>query len=550
MKRNKSVDSAHTRDLSRREFLVVSAGAAALSMFGWLQSVGAQPADAWNQGQLAHLIPTASHERFLIKASFKAPLTDAPRLSVNGKSIEGVQTDPQGRFWRFDALSLQPATPYELRLTEPGGAPLCDAWPLTTFPAPDAAPDRLRILAFTCAGGYDGPRLEGKTTYLDMAARRRLLARGMSFRPDVVIANGDHIYWDIKTSLNKPFAKYVQEQVWAKFGGALDLTVPMLHPRNASIFLGVCDYQIPGLYGTTLRSTPAYFVTDDHDMFENDEFDAHVAALPPDTYGTLGAEQTQRLYYPEFLPDPHRPAWLPGGDKAGAPTGTNITFGTLRWGKLLEAVFYDCRRYVDYKEDHAKVLPQWVEDWVIARTRAEDTAHFFHAPSLPFAYSSGKLGDWYPDLLDDETGRLVLYREKAGWQRGWFAQHQRLIEALAAQTRRAPVIVQGDFHATAAGTMVRSGELALAQPVHVVMTGTLGTGDMAFPSAFRSVESKPSQLVGMDEALKPTEKNGFAIIDVTPDKLTFTQFMWRPPQPVEEIDTMKPALVYEVPRKA
>ena len=425
-------------------------------MVGWPQSVGAQPADAWNQGQLAHLIPTASHERLLIKASFKAPLTDAPRLSVNGKSIEGVQTDPQGRFWRFDALSLQPATPYELRLTEPGGAPLCDPWPLTTFPAPDAAPDRLRILAFTCAGGYDGPRLEGKTTYLDMAARRRLLARGMSFRPDVVIANGDHIYWDIKTSLNKPFAKYVQEQVGAKFGGALDLTVPMLHPRNASIFLGVCDYQILGLYGTTLRSTPAYFVTHDHDMFENDEFDAHVAALPPDTYGTLGAEQTQRLYYPEFLPAPHRPAWLPGGDKAGAPTGTNITFGTLRWGKLLEAVFYDCQRYVDYKEDHAKVLPQWVEDWVIARTRTEDTAHFFHAPSLPFAYSSGKLGDWYPDLLDDETGRLVLYRKKAGWQRGWFAQHQRLIEALAAQTRRAPVIVQGDFHATAAGTMVRS----------------------------------------------------------------------------------------------
>ena len=37
-----------------------------------------------------------------------------------------------------------------------------------------------------------------------------------------------------------------------------------------------------------------------------------------------------------------------------------------------------------------------------------------------------------------------------------------------------------------------------------------GQGDMAFPSAVRSVESKPSQLVGMDEALKPTEKNGFA----------------------------------------
>jgi len=31
---------------------------------------------------------------------------------------------------------------------------------------------------------------------------------------------------------------------------------------------------------------------------------------------------------------------------------------------------------------------------------------------------------------------------------------------------------------------------------------------------------------------------------------TLRQFMWRPPQPVEEIDTMTPALVYEVPRKA
>jgi len=53
----------------------------------------------------------------------------------------------------------------------------------------------------------------------------------------------------------------------------------------------------------------------------------------------------------------------------------------------------------------------------------------------------------------------------------------------------------------------------------------------------------------MDQALKPTEKNGFTIIDVTPDRLTFTLFMWRTPQPAADIDTMAPALVYEVPRK-
>jgi hypothetical protein len=52
------------------------------------------------------------------------------------------------------------------------------------------------------------------------------------------------------------------------------------------------------------------------------------------------------------------------------------------------------------------------------------------------------------------------------------------------------------------------------------------------------------------EALKPTEKNGFTIIDVTPDKMRFTLFLWRPPQPVEDIDTMQPVLLYELPRKA
>lgn len=56
--------------------------------------------------------------------------------------------------------------------------------------------------------------------------------------------------------------------------------------------------------------------------------------------------------------------------------------------------------------------------------------------------------------------------------------------------------------------------------------------------------------VALQEALRPTEKNGFTIIDVTPEKMSFSLFMWRPPEPVEAIDTLQPALVYEVPRLA
>ena len=69
--------------------------------------------------------------------------------------------------------------------------------------------------------------------------------------------------------------------------------------------------------------------------------------------------------------------------------------------------------------------------------------------------------------------------------------------------------MQGDFHATSAGKRLRSGELALAQPVHTIMSGAQGTGDLAFPSAFRRIESTPAHAVTMEETLKPVEKNGF-----------------------------------------
>jgi hypothetical protein len=324
----------------------------------------------------------------------------------------------------------------------------------------------------------------------------------------------------------------------------------MLHPRNRPIFLKVCDAQIPALYGTALRSTPSFFIVDDRDYFENDEFDDKVATLPPDDYGLVAAEQTQHLYYPEYLPDLNRPVWLAGGDQARLALGTSPKYGTIRFGSLLESPVYDCRRYVNYKGEHARILPQWTEDWLIARTLAEDTTHFFHAPSLPFSYVSGKLGDWYPDVLDESTGKMRLVADKPGWQKGWFAQHQRMIDAIAAQKKRAAVIVEGDMHATAVGRINRSAGMKLAQPVHTILGGTLGTGDLGFPSAYRRVEASTSLVLDMDEVLRTTEKNGFTLIDITPDKMAFSVFNWRPPQALEEIDTMKPALVYEVSRKA
>src|SRR5262245_29965361 len=146
-------DSPTPTALDRRDFMKVCAGVGAVAAISSPWPGIAAQTDKWSAGDLAHLIPTASHERFLIKTSFNKPLGFTPRLAVSGKRVDGFRTDGQGRFWRFDAPSLSPNTTYELRLTEPGGKPLCDAWPPKPFPAPSASPERLRILAYTCGGG-------------------------------------------------------------------------------------------------------------------------------------------------------------------------------------------------------------------------------------------------------------------------------------------------------------------------------------------------------------------------------------------------------------
>ena len=46
------------------------------------------------------------------------------------------------------------ATRYRFRTPEAGS--LCEPWDLSTFPAPDAAPERFRLLFFSCAGGMGG----------------------------------------------------------------------------------------------------------------------------------------------------------------------------------------------------------------------------------------------------------------------------------------------------------------------------------------------------------------------------------------------------------
>jgi hypothetical protein len=187
-------------DTTRRELLGAGASAAiGLVPLGKTSEVFAQASTSsetpaprnWDDGDLAHLLPTSSHDCILIKASFKKPLEAAPILQVGDKRVSGVRSDTRGSFWQFHAAELRPGKSYELSLVSSDGHSLCQPWTLSTMPAPYELPSKLRILIYSCAGGHD--LFSAANTgfgFLPAVVRQRLLRRGLSFAPDALIAMG------------------------------------------------------------------------------------------------------------------------------------------------------------------------------------------------------------------------------------------------------------------------------------------------------------------------------------------------------------------------
>jgi hypothetical protein len=532
---------------TRRELLIgaAAAGAATIgsSLFGAVSASaqGAAASDEWDSGQLVHLLPTASHERLLIKASFARPLADAPVLELAGrKRIRGQMTDTRGEFWLFDAPDLRPATTYRLSMRSAAGRSLCEPWNISTFSAPDAKPGQLRLLIYTCAGGHDALMpVNGKTRYLPAAVRQRLLRRALFFRPDALIANGDHVYWDLTAPRG---ALRLGKSAEAKaFAGEFDFKQPVLGTANETFLRRAAGPQIVPLYGTLCRSTPVFFIQDDHDYFDNDEATDEVVTFPPRHWMLDLAQTTQRFYYPEFLPDPNRPLGLPGSSALRRPAKVSESFGTLRYGTLAEILLYSVRRSMTLAGPSAVFVDPDVEDWLTSRMAAREVAHVVNIPSNPPGWSAGKWGEWYPDVLGDD-GKLTVAKPKPYWQPGWLKQHDRLLSAVSATPGRIPLIISGDLHAIGEGQIHRSGSLDFQNnPVISVLAGPVGTGDLGWPSAFRGTAPVPPAHIDMREDLAPIEENGFTIADFTPEGITLQYFRWNAHRDeVSAIDTLEP----------
>ncbi len=543
--------------ISRRHMLRASS---AVPAFLALSSEHSLAADGWRQGDLVHLIPTASHDRIAIKCSFRTPRA-AVSLTVDGRPQPGRRTDSAGRYFEFDVSDLEPDHRYELRLTD-GTRPLTDPWPLTTFPHPRTKPDSVRLLAYTCAGGYPGLGEPGNETFLPLPIRQRLLARALSFAPDAMIAIGDQIYWDQKTQLeHRAPARSAAARAFYESIGMLDYDLPATAARNEAAIKAACEPQIAHLYGVSLRSTPSFFVGDDHDYYENDEAWPDLVTLPPYTYQQSFARYTKALFLPEFLPDPERPALLSGSGAADRAPGISEAFGTLRYGNLLEALIYDCARFLSLKGEAAGLVPPEVERWLLTRTADQSVRHLLHVPSHPMGWSAGKWREWYPDVAmsegegpaiarmdtQGEAVKLTTDQPKFMWQQGWWQQHQRLLEALSSQPDRQGILLSGDLHATGHLRIDRSSALDLPQGVHSILTGPLGTGT-AWPSAARGTPPLIASDLAATSLAEVEEKNGFTLVDLSLNEITVRLFRWRRDEPAQLIDDLQPYHTFTIDR--
>ena len=503
----------------------------------------------WSSGSVAHLLPTVNHQRFLIKASFTSPQNAPPLLLIDRQKIAGRPGDTRGLFWAFDAAGLEPARRYQLQLVDARSRALCDPWPLATFPSPAERPARLRLLIYSCAGGHDvlpdhKPTDVSTHRFLTLAVRRRMLSRAMSFAPDAVVANGDHIYWDLRSERadllgNSPAAR--------AYAGVFDRTQPVLGTSNETVLTKAVGPQIAELYGTTMRSTPVFFLQDDHDYFETDEADDTLVTLPPDPFMMNLARASQLMYYPEFLPDAHRGPGLPSGSAADRPQGISESFGTLRYGRLLEMLLYDCRRYVTLTGPSATFVPPTIEEWLKARMAASDAMHVVNMPSVPPGWSAGKWGEWYADM-DGGNQQLTTSIAKPYWQPGWRLQHDRLLQTASAMRGKLPLFISGDLHSIGETRIFATSGIDLrSNPVVAVLPGPVGTGRPGWPSLVRGLRGLPPAALNVEEGLPALEENGFLIADFTPEHVTLRYFRWKLGRPEADLDTLEPFRVTRLP---
>ena len=474
---------------------------------------------------IRHILPSATPSSFAVSVSIASPRTQLD-LEVGPHKVSGKRQDSLGRFWSFHVEGLSADTEYTLQLHDEDGA-LGASWPLRTFPDPNSMPDSFRLMAFTCAGGADGFATPRRQYFKPHAFRQKLFDTGLADKPDAAIAIGDHIYWDLRggelpmVSRLPPVIKQLAGWYLKYKYGSFDRSQPILGTQNETTLTTVGDDQIANLYGTRFKSTPMFFVSDDHDFFENDDAEEDLVTFPADDFSRAAFKAVADLYYPPLLDGPSK--------------DLNRAFGLLRYGQLYEAALFDCAGHLTIDGDGAALVPPAIETWLKERAATSPAKHFSFVPSHPMGWTAGKWREWYPDVVapegftgvvmnelggDGTQGRLTVEAKKYLWPKGWWLQHQRLLNALA-QRQGHRFTFSGDIHAQGAVEILASGSQGeLPSPIKSILVGPVSTSDATWPSFARGIPAGPPKWLSVQELVPTREVNGYTFFEFTPTSAT------------------------------
>src|SRR6516164_634428 len=135
---------------------------------------------------------------------------------------------------------------------------------------------------------------------LPTKSRRRFACCSIPARA-AMVAIGDQVYWDLLAPENGP--KMGASPAGERIAGKFNRSALVLGSDNETVLKRAVEPQLIEVYGTDFRSTPVFFMQDDHDYFDNDEATDEVITFPPPYFSLQLARATQSLFYPEFLPD-------------------------------------------------------------------------------------------------------------------------------------------------------------------------------------------------------------------------------------------------------
>ena len=500
---------------SRRTFLKISGILATLLAGGYVFR---------NSGSIKvkHILPSVSHEKIAVSLSLSESASKLELILDDKSVVKGKSTDREGKHWQFIVDQLSADNSYNLKLVA-DNEPIFEPWTLKTFPDPQSEVNNLSMMAFTCAGGGDGFKASGKEFFKPFKFRQKIFDEGLSKKPDFAISIGDHIYFDLR---GENFPPVGRNSKLIKFfvGGYLKLLYGVFNrsesadsENNESILKKVGNDQIASLYGTKFKSTPIFFIPDDHDYFENDDAEEDLVTFPADDFSKGAFKKIADLFYPPLL------------DTLDNKPGRNT--GRIRYGDAFEGLIADCAGNMTLGDKKALLISDQDEKWLLSRIVNSKAKHLAFIPSHPLGYTAGKWREWYPDVVAEEgasgivinellsgrKGSLTINADKYLWQKGWFLQHQRLLKTIS-ERAGSTFIFSGDIHAIGAASIIQSDQITLKKMIKTFLVGPISSSTGTWPSFARGITAESPQQLVCKPLYATNEENGFTIFSIEEDQ--------------------------------